>query len=109
MGDTNYISGVVKVLEKPVEEISKKGIPIVKFRVQFPQTRNDTLVRLIFWGDSGKSILDYYQPNDYAMIEGYIALLKKDITNSKFKKLDCVEITVFKIYPFLLKSKQILK
>jgi hypothetical protein len=37
MGDTNYISGIVKVLENPRQKIFNNNIPFTEFSVQFPK------------------------------------------------------------------------
>ena len=98
MGDTNYISGIVKILENPIQTIFDKNIPITKFRVQLPQVRNNTIIHLTFWGKLGQDIVNYYEINDYIIIEGYLSLRNKKMLNSSKK----VEITVLKVYPFLL-------
>ena len=98
MGDTNYISSIVKILEKPTQGIFDKNISITKFRAQLPQARNNVIVDLIFWGKLSQDITNYYNIDDYIIIEGYLSLREKNtITNSKK-----VEITVLKVYPFLL-------
>ena len=105
MVDTNYISGVVKVLETPIQGVTKNNIPVVKFRVQFPQFRNNALVHLTFWGNLGKGIVDYYNINDYILIEGYVSLREKKPVNEISVKSKRVEITVLRAYPFLLNER----
>ena len=98
MGDTNYISGIVKILENPIQTVFNNNIPITRFRVQLPQVRNNTIINLVFWGKLSQDITNYYEIDDYIIIEGYLSLRdKKTIKNSKK-----VEITVLKVYPFLL-------
>jgi single-stranded DNA-binding protein len=98
MGDTNYISGIVKILENPIERTFNKNISITQFRVQLPQIRNNSIVNLVFWGKLSQDINNYYKINDYIIIEGYLSLRdKKKLENSK-----SVEITVLKVYPFIL-------
>ena len=98
MGDTNYISGIVKILENPIETIYNENVSITQFRVQLPQIRNNIIINLVFWGKLSQDIATYYKINDYIIIEGYLSLReKKKLQNSK-----TVEITVLKIYPFLL-------
>ena len=101
---TNYIGGVVKLLENP--KVLNKEIPNTEFRVQFPQKRNDIMVNLIFWGNLARDVERYYKTNDYIIIEGYISLREKKLTNSKIQKLKIVQVTVFKVYPFLLGSNR---
>ena len=103
---TNYIGGVVKILENPVKTVLNKTIPVTKFRVQFPQIRNDLIVNLVFWGNLARDVEKYYKTNDYILVEGYISLRDKKLTNSEIQKLKIIEVTVFKIYPFLLSSNR---
>jgi len=97
MTDTNYIGCIVKVLETPKQKVVKNNTFTTQFRVQLPQTRNrsTTIVRLSFWGNLARDVLDYYKTTDYIIIEGYVSL-------SKRKKSKKVEITVLKVYPFFL-------
>jgi hypothetical protein len=106
MVDTNYTSGIVKILENPVQTVFNNNIPITKFRVQFPQVRKNVIVDLVFWGNLGGDAVNYYQINDYILIEGYLSLRDKQITNSRIKNSKKVEITVLKVYPFLLSYKR---
>ena len=98
MGDTNYISCVVKILESPFQTVFEKNIPTTKFRAQFPQVRNNNIVNLVFYGKLSQDVIDYYNIDDYIIIEGYLSLKSKKTD----KNLKEVEITVLKVYPFLL-------
>jgi len=98
MGDTNYIGGIVKILEPPKQKILKNKILVTKFRAQIPQIRNSRIVTLSFWGNLARDVTTYYKVNDYLIIEGYLSIRNKK--NLKSKK---IEITVLKVYPFLLK------
>ena len=98
MGDTNYISCVVKILETPIQTVFDNDIPITKFRAQLPQVRNNNIVNLIFWGKLSHDIVNYYNVDDYIIVEGFISLQDKKMSKSSKK----VEITVLKVYPFLL-------
>ena len=102
MNDTNYIGGVIKILETPRQKILKNNVLFAKFRAQIPQLRNTKLVTLIFWGNLARDVAMYYKINDYLIIEGYISL--RDKKNSKLGsyKSKQVQITVLKLYPFLL-------
>ncbi len=104
MTNTNYISAMVKILERPKQTLINKTIPVTEFRVQLPQFKNNYIVDLVFWGNLGKDIINYYKPNDYIIIEGYLSLHNKESSNLIFSKSKRVKITVFKIYPFLLSS-----
>ena len=104
MGNTNYIGSVVKILEKPKKKILKNNILTAKFRAQIPQFRNTQIVTLTFWGKLANDITTYYKPNDYLIIEGYLSLRNKKISNSTISKSKSkkIEITVLKVYPFFL-------
>jgi hypothetical protein len=102
MIDTNYIGGMVRILEVPKQKTINKNVSVVKIRVQFPQIRNVRIINLIFWGNLTRDILNYYKANDYILIEGYLSLPKKQTPDLILENLKKVEITVIKIYPFLL-------
>ena len=102
MGDTNLVGGIVKILETPEQTIFNPDIPVTRFRVQFPQIRNTYIVHLVFWGNLARDVANYYKINDYILIEGYISLREKSISTEDIKKSKNVEITVLKIYPFVL-------
>jgi single-stranded DNA-binding protein len=106
MTDTNYIMSIVKILESPTQILFNNTIPVTKFRVQFPQTRNSRIVNLIFWGNLARDVSNYYQTNDYIMIEGYLSLSHKYLSNTLEQNSKKFEITVLKIYPFFLSSNQ---
>jgi len=102
MGDTNLVGGIVKILETPKQKIFNSNIHVTKFRVQFPQVRQTSLVYLTFWGNLAIDTANYYKVNDYVIIEGYISVKDKTPSNKLLLKAKNIEITVLKIYPFLL-------
>lgn len=106
MGDTNYIGSIVKILETPKKIVVKDNIATTEFRVQLPQVRNSRIVNLVFWGKLAREVGNYYQVNDYIMIEGYLSLRKKITPNLKKQNFKKVQITVLKVYPFLLSSNR---
>ena len=103
MGDTNYFSGIVKILENPIQSFINQKTLITTFQVEIPQIRQNRILSLIFWGNLAQEVKNYYQVNDYILIEGYISINKKnfDPLNKNLKK---ITVTVLKVYPFLLKS-----
>ncbi len=103
MSNINYITSIVKVLETPSKTLFNDTIRVTRFRVQLPRNRNTQIVNLIFWGNLAENAFNYYKINDYIIIEGYLST--KNIITSAGKKSKKVEITVFKIYPFLLNPK----
>jgi cobalamin biosynthesis Co2+ chelatase CbiK len=103
MGDTNYFSGIVKVLENPIQTFFNDKILVTKFRVEIPQIRKNRIITLVFWGNLAREVKNYYQINDYILIEGYLSIRNKKniiLTTNNSKQ---VTITVLKVYPFLLK------
>ena len=106
MVDTNYLGSIVKILENPKQRVVKNKITTTEFRVQLPQVRNTQIVNLVFWGNLARDVANYYQVNDYIMIEGYLSLRPKLTNNLTKKNLKKVQITVSKVYPFLLSSNR---
>ena len=106
MTDTNYVGSIVKILENPIQKILNETVSVTKFRVQLPQIRNTRIINLVFWGKLASDVATYYQVNDYIMIEGYLSLRKKAKVNINLTKQNSknVQITVLKVYPFLLSS-----
>ena len=102
MNDTNYIGGVIKILETPKQKILKNNLLITTCRAQLPQFRNTRVITLIFWGNLARDVSTYYKINDYLIIEGYISLHDKENSQLTKYKSKRVQITVSKIYPFLL-------
>lgn len=105
MGDTNYFSGIVKILENPIQSFINDKTLTTTFRVEIPQIRQNKIVSLVFWGNLANEVKNYYQVNDYILIEGYTSIEKKssEFLNKNPRK---IIITVLKVYPFLLKSNQ---
>ena len=102
MSDTNYIGGVIKILETPKQKVLKNNILVTKFRAQIPQLRNTRIVTLSFWGNLARDVITYYKVNDYLIIEGYLSLRDKKNSNLTLLKSKKIEITVLKVYPFFL-------
>jgi Single-strand binding protein family len=106
MNDTNYIGAIIKILEIPKQEILENNILVTKFRAQIPQLRNTKIVTLNFWGNLARDVKTYYKVNDYLLIEGYLSIQDKKNSNLIVLKSKKVEITVQKVYPFLLNSNR---
>jgi len=104
MGDTNYIGGIVKILETPRQKRSnnKDNFIVTKCRAQLPQIRNTQIVNLIFWGTLARDVSTYYKINDYILIEGYLSVRNKSNKSVSASTSKNIEISVLKIYPFLL-------
>lgn len=105
MSNTNYITSVVKILEVPKQKFINDKILVTEFRASLPQTKNSRIVHLVIWGELSNRLSNYIKPNDYILIEGFLALT--NIENSKKKK---IKVTVLKTYPiFLSNNKSIIK
>nr|YP_010215436.1 hypothetical protein Ycf41 [Thalassiosira rotula]UBQ34917.1 hypothetical protein Ycf41 [Thalassiosira rotula] len=103
----NYVILAVKVIKNSGQSFFADGTSLTELIVQLPQTRknNTTIIlQVSIWGKLSYDVAKYYQSEDYIVIEGYISVrnINTDrITNLLDKQ---VEISVFKLYPLLLKS-----
>jgi single-stranded DNA-binding protein len=107
MSNTNYIGAIVKILETPKQKIITNNNLVVTFRVQISQVRQTRILKLVFWGNLARDVTNYYKINDYILIEGYLALSSKLNSDITTKPLKNIEITVLKVYPFLLGSDRL--
>ena len=103
MGDTNYFSGTVKLLGNPIQKVVRQKILTTKIWVELPQYRQNRCVLLVFWGNLGDEVKNFYQINDYIFIEGYTSIKKTNL------KLNKIVITGLKVYPILFDLKSTLK
>jgi len=106
MSNTNYFSGIVKILEIPKQRLTSKQIALIIFRAELPQNRKNRIVSLICWGNLGHKMKDFYKVNDYILIEGYISLRNKRKFKVSKKNSKHITITVLKVYPILLNVKK---
>lgn len=102
MGNTNYFSGIVKILETPKQRLVTKQVHLITIRAQLSQNGKNQFVTLVFWGNLGRKIKEFYKLNDYILIEGYISIRKKRKFNRSKQNPKQVTITVLKVYPILL-------
>ena len=102
MVNTNYLISLVKILENPSKNFLNDNILFTKFRVQLPQSQNNQIISLICWDNLALNVNQYYQINDYIIIEGYLSTDSTIYFNKLLKNSKNIEITVLKIYPFLL-------
>jgi single-stranded DNA-binding protein len=103
----NYIILAVKVIKNSGQSFFADGTSLTELTVQLPQARkNNTkiIIQVSIWGKLSYDVAKYYQSEDYIIIEGYISI--RDINPDRvINFLDKqVEISVFKLYPLLLKS-----
>lgn len=108
----NYCTFIVKILKKPEKSYFDNNIAIAEVPVKFYQSQNSNsykVLNLTFWGNLANDIVQYYQINDYIIIEGYISFHKNNTDLFLNKKDKQIEISVFKIYPYLLNISQVNK
>lgn len=108
----NYSTFIVKILKKPEKSYFKEDICVAEVPAKFYQFQNsnaDQHLTLNFWGNLANDVITYYQLNDYIIIEGYIysKRINNDINLSMNNKE--IEISVFKIYPYLLNINKLNK
>ena len=103
----NYVIFAVKVIKNSGQSFFDDGTSLTELTVQLPQVRKSN-TKLIFqvsiWGKLSYDVAKYYQPEDYVIIEGYISI--RNINTDRIVNLldKQVEISVFKLYPLLLRS-----
>lgn len=102
MGDTNYFSGIVKILETPRQEFIIDQTPVITFRAELPENRKNKIIILKFWGNLGNDVENFYKVNDYILTEGYISLRSRQNIKTLTKDSKQVVITVLRVYPILL-------
>jgi hypothetical protein len=108
----NYISLIVKLIGKPEQSFFDDNISVTEVMAKFSQVqknRNDITIKLCIWGNLAYDMVQYYQINDYILVEGYISLNQVDLDASKLLNEKQLELSVFKIYPFLLSNTRLKK
>ena len=109
----NYTSFIGKIIKKPKRQFIDNDIPITKITAKFPQLReikgSSNVISISIWGNLAIDYMEYFGVNDYIVVEGYISLRDPISTNTTTKKDKQVELSVFRIYPFLLKEKNKVK
>lgn len=109
MQSPNYFSGIVKILENPRHKTVRNNIITTQCRALIPPSRKNKLpkvVLLIFWGTLARDITNYYQMNDYILIEGYLSIKTSKKNHFQFSNSKKVLVTILKFYPILLKLKK---
>jgi single-stranded DNA-binding protein len=103
----NYVNFAVKIIKNSGQSFFADGTALTELTLQLPQVRKNNvkiIIKASIWGKLSYDVAKYYQPNDYVIIEGYISLrnMNTDCLTDMLNKQ--VEISVFKLYPLLLKS-----
>lgn len=99
----NYSCFIVKIVNEPISSQFKNNISLVEMLVKFSTVRKVNTIetlRVLVWGNLAEDIIKYYQVNDYIIIEGYV----RNLSETGIK--DQVEVSVKKVYPFLLKNQK---
>ena len=98
----NYISFIVKIIEEPQQSFFDNDISVTEILAKFYQLNANSynICKLVIWGSLSHDIVQYYNLNDYLIIEGYISTRISDSENSAPNAE--IEISVFKVYPFAL-------
>jgi len=95
---------MIKIIEKPEQSFFDNDISVTEMIAKFYQFRDNSynICKISIWGNLSYDVMQYYQINDYLIVEGYISR-----RNSSFEKYNItteIEISVFKIYPFALNN-----
>ena len=102
----NYVIFAVKVIKNSGQSFFADGTSLTELIVQLPQTRkNNTkiILHVSIWGKLSYDVAKYYQSEDYIVIEGYISIRNINTYNAVNLLDKQIEISVFKLYPLLLK------
>ena len=105
----NYTSFIIKIINKPHYTLCDQKIPVTEVLGKFYQFRNNshTICKLSFWGRPAYEVLKYSKTNDYLFVEGYLSF--RPYTFKKFDITTDIEISIFKVYPFVVKTEDIKK
>ena len=99
----NYCNLIVKILESPYENYLENKTSIVQVFVKFSPVKKgkgNDILNLLVWGNLAKDVLKYYKINDYIIVEGFLSLRKNS-------KSDYAQLSVRKVYPFVLNTLNI--
>ena len=108
----NYANFIVKIISKPEKSFFDANLSVIEIIVKFSQIqkkKSNEIIHLSIWTSKNDDLDNYYQINDYIIIEGYISLRESNLNYSNLLKNNYVEVSVFKIYPFLLNRNRIRK
>ena len=95
---------MIKIIEKPEQSFFDNDISVTEMIAKFYQFRDNSynICKLSIWGNLSYDVMQYYQINDYLIVEGYIS--RRDESFEEYNITTEIEISVFKIYPFALNS-----
>lgn len=102
----NYVSLIVKIIEEPKQQFLgyKQYLTVTKLTGKYTARRNKNYINIIkikAWGKLAYQVKEYYNVNDYILVEGFISI-KKEEENANSPLI--VEITAKRVFPFLMES-----
>lgn len=95
----NYVTGIIKILESPRQQVFENDILVTRFRGELPVPRTRSILNVSIWGNLGQDIASCYKIGDYIMVEGYLSLRNNEVLNSSQVALKKIELSVLKVYP----------
>lgn len=100
----NYVNFIVKILEKPKQTVFNNEICVTRFIAESSKIENqkmETMFNIAVWGKYSDDISKYFFVDDYIIIEGYISLSNIPLSDKNSFVNKQIEISAFKVYPFL--------
>jgi|TARA_B110000238_G_scaffold180801_1_gene205064 hypothetical protein len=95
---------MIKIIKKPEQKFFDNDISATEIVAKFYQAQDNSynVCKLSVWGSLSHDVMQYYQLNDYLIVEGYIS--RRNSNLEVYKTPNEIEISVFKIYPFALNT-----
>ena len=103
----NYSIFIVKIIKTPQQSFFEDDTSVTEISVQFPQFLNKNysdIFQISVWGSLAHDAAQYYKVNDYLIVEGSLSLRENHSETFRTKKDKQLELTVSKLYPFLLNT-----
>ena len=101
----NYNFFLVKIISKPEQSFFKEDKALTEVMVKYiPISKKSNCIdtfNLSIWGTLSYDIVKYYNINDYILVEGFISIRDNNFKNKTFARDKQIDLSVFKIYPFL--------
>ena len=105
----NHTSFLVKIIETPEEIFFQDNIFVTKIVGKFVPLRKKTfntpdILQISIWRKLSSKKINFYNANDYIIVEGYISISAHSKTPdfSTKQREEQIEICVVKMYPFRL-------
>ena len=104
----NYSVFIIKVIQSPEQSFFEDETTVTEMLIKFPQFLNKNysdIFQISVWGALANDAAQYYNINDYLIVEGHLSLRENPLDNLSIKKDKQIEFTVTKLYPFLLNNQ----